>query len=274
MFFVNMNAAGEPGQLLSGRVLTVVPLAAIFYFVYVQMLTRAKESPFDESWRKRMELLHCTMGTITVAALLRFEVAPVWVVVAWAALVAILMAVNSITAQRVFLTHGLLMTLAVGARTVFYNFFERSYFVGHDNMTAVGIASGIVLASIPFAFRARERAAGKGMRLLARPEQTLFFIPVALVTAMLALELRSGYVTIAWGLLGVLVFLFSLWARERSFRLTGLTLLMLCVGKILVVDVWSFSQRDKWLTFIVLGSALILVSYLYNRYSDTIRRYL
>jgi hypothetical protein len=240
----------------------------------VQMYTRSKESPFDESWRKRMELLHCTMGTVTVAALLRFEVAPVWVVLAWAALVAVLMAVNSITAQRVFLAHGLLMTVAVAGRTIFYNFFERSYFVGNDNMAAVGIASAIMLAAMPFAFGARTRAAGQGARFLARPEQTLFFIPVALVAAMLALELRSGYVTIAWGILGVAVFLFALWAGERSFRITGLSLLMLCVGKILVIDVWSFSQRDKWLTFIVLGSALILVSYLYNRYSDTIRKFL
>ena len=33
-------------------------------------------------------------------------------------------------------------------------------------------------------------------------------------------------------------FLLALWLGERSFRLTGLGLLLLCVGKILVDDVW------------------------------------
>jgi hypothetical protein len=34
------------------------------------------------------------------------------------------------------------------------------------------------------------------------------------------------------------------------------------------------SPRDRYLTFIVLGSALVLVSFLYTRYRETIRRYL
>jgi uncharacterized membrane protein len=81
-------------------------------------------------------------------------------------------------------------------------------------------------------------------------------------------------ITVTWSLLGVLVFLFALWVRERSFRLAGLCLLLLGVGKIVVVDVWDLSPRDKYLTFICMGSALLLVSFLYTRYQEAIRRYL
>ena len=81
-------------------------------------------------------------------------------------------------------------------------------------------------------------------------------------------------VTVQRSALGVLVFLFALWVRQRSFRLAGLGLLLLGVAKIVVVDVWELSPRDRYLTFITLGSALLLVSFLYSRYREAIWRYL
>jgi hypothetical protein len=70
------------------------------------------------------------------------------------------------------------------------------------------------------------------------------------------------------------VFLFALVVGERSFRLTGLGLLLLCVGKILVLDVWLQDKSDRFVTFIILGISLLLVSFLYTRYSEAIKRYL
>ena len=62
----------------------------------------------------------------------------------------------------------------------------------------------------------------------------MFFIAVGLLTVLLATEMRHGMVTLSWGLEGVAVFVLALWLGERSFRLTGLGLLLLCVGKILL----------------------------------------
>ncbi|HET7840615.1 MAG TPA: DUF2339 domain-containing protein, partial [Terriglobia bacterium] len=106
------------------------------------------------------------------------------------------------------------------------------------------------------------------------PEQIFFFIPFALLTILLATELRSGLVTLAWGIEAVCVFLFALWVGERSFRLTAMALLLVCAAKIVVMDVWSLHPRDRYLTFIVLGIALTGVSFLYTRYRDTLRQYL
>ena len=107
-----------------------------------------------------------------------------------------------------------------------------------------------------------------------RPEQALFFLAVGLLSALLAIEMRHGMVTLAWGVEGVAIFLMALWLGERSFRLTGLGLLLLCVAKILLVDVWRLNPRDRYLTFIVLGGALLLVSYLYTRNREALRQYL
>ena len=70
----------------------------------------------------------------------------------------------------------------------------------------------------------------------------------------------------------------AIWAalavKQRSYRLTGLLLLLLCVGKIVVKDAWRLSPSDRYITFIVLGAALVLVSFLYSRYRGSLRQYL
>jgi len=102
----------------------------------------------------------------------------------------------------------------------------------------------------------------------------MFFVPIALLTLMLYLKMRSGMVTVAWGIEGVLVILLALAVGERSFRLSGLSLLLLCVGKIVLIDAWELQPRDRYLTFIIVGLALLGVSFLYSRYRETIRQFL
>ena len=57
-------------------------------------------------------------------------------------------------------------------------------------------------------------------------------------------------------------------------RLAGVALLLACVGKILVMDAWGLAPRDRYITFIILGAALLLVSFLYSKYRETIRQFL
>jgi uncharacterized membrane protein len=95
-----------------------------------------------------------------------------------------------------------------------------------------------------------------------------------MVTILLALEMRHGLITVSWGIEGVLVFLFALMVNERSFRLSGLALLLLCVGKVVIIDVWGLNLTDRYITFIIMGCALLLVSFLYTRHRDTIKQYL
>jgi uncharacterized membrane protein len=109
---------------------------------------------------------------------------------------------------------------------------------------------------------------------LHRPEQWLFFAPVVLVTLMIAVKMNPGMVTLSWGLEGVLVILLGLSVSERSYRITGLLMLLLCVCKIVLRDAWRLTERDRYITFIALGAALMLVSTLYNRYRESVRRLL
>jgi uncharacterized membrane protein len=78
----------------------------------------------------------------------------------------------------------------------------------------------------------------------------------------------------AWVALGVLTFLFALAVRERSYRLSGLTLLLLGVAKVLLWDVWHVPANERYLTLIIMGAALLLVSFLYSRYRETLLKLL
>jgi hypothetical protein len=107
------------------------------------------------------------------------------------------------------------------------------------------------------------------------PAQVLFFIAFILLTGLLFVELHThGMATLAWGVEAVAVFLFALAVKERTFRLSALSLLLICVVKIVTVDVWGLTLRDKFLTFIALGAAILSVSFLYTRYKEVLREYL
>jgi uncharacterized membrane protein len=286
MFFVNLNAAGLPGQI-SPRLYTTLPLAAGFFYVY----WRLKGSPeLLDQWEKKLAVpsVASYFGTIALVALVRFEMDADFVVAIWAAMVFVLLTTASRYDNRMFLHQGLLLSFALLFRCLFHNFYERSYFpptFWHGRMFSVGATVVLLFIALPFAFRLKikspdgaEKSGRWPFRVLRslgyRPDQVCFFIPFILLTVLLAVEMRSGLVTLAWGVEAVAVFLFALWIRQRSYRVSGLALLLVCVGKIVLLDVWALQPRDRYMTFIVLGAALLGVSILYTRYRDSLRQYL
>jgi len=319
LFFVNLNASGIPGQL-SPRVYTVLPVVLAFYYVYSRLEGNGE---FESDRRVKAQDFSSYCGTIALAALMRFELGPDWVIVAWSALALALASIAYKSKRPVFLHQSYLTAFAVLFRALFHNFYERSYFVAdfwHSRWWSVGTTVAVLFLVLPVAFKLRGARGHSGqggnppewtpasagvtsgvpdhspgranppesghsrvsgnplMRTFAaldrHPEQLFFFTPIFLLTVLLALEMRSGMVTVSWGVEAVAVFVFALWVGQRSFRLTGLGLLLLCVGKIVVVDIWGLTPRDRYLTFIVLGALLLFVSYLYTRYREALRQYL
>ena len=294
IFFVNLNADAAAGQL-SPRLYTVVPLALIFYYAYQRLYSEKlfvaagspKTDAIVEFESRYATPILCWFGAISIASLMRFEVSVDWVVAAWGGGAVVLLLLALALQRRVFLHQALAAAVAVLFRGIFHNFYQHSYFAGHwgRGSMAILVAAGLLFASLPVAFRVRDNFSrqpsddsdwlARALAALGRhPHQPLFFVPLALVTVLLALELRSGMITVGWGVEGVVVFLLALWIGERSFRLAGLGLLLLCVGKILVIDVWRMQGTDRYLTLIVMGGALLLVSFLYTRYREELRQYL
>jgi hypothetical protein len=278
--FVNLNATSIRG--LAPRIYTIVPLLVLFFYFYVRLETQPDLSAIEN--RLKPARLFAWAGTLTAVLLLRFEVPLDWVATAWAAIVFAAIAIAWKTHKRLFLHQALFVSVGVLARGVLHNLYERSYFTSPSHLRSilmVGSTAAILFASLFFAFKLKREPGGKSHWLAqildfidARPEQLLFFFPLALVTAFLAVELRSGMVTMAWGLEAVAVFVAALWIRERSYRLSALGLLFLCIGKIVAIDIWRLGIRDRAFTFIVLGTLILGVSILYSKNREKVRAFL
>lgn len=283
IFFANLTA-GAAGQFFSERMCTVLPLILIFFFVYAQL--SEKDHGGMREKRFRSDVFAAYLGTATLVALFYFQFDPEWVVVAYAATVFALFALAWSLHREVFLHQGILLTALSFARGSAHNLFGASHFRDRDwsgryVILSTGIA--ILLATLYFAFQLREsyrarRATNSSSNifspLVARPEQLQFFAPIILLTVMLAMKTEAGWITVSWGIEGVMIILFALAVQERSFRLTGLTLLLLCVAKVVTMDAWRLDQTSRYITFIIVGVALIAVSSLYIRFRESIRQYL
>jgi predicted membrane protein DUF2339 len=283
IFFSNLTAS-EPGEFWGPRMYTILPLVLIFFFVYAQLPQKEEDTGRDR--RLHFDALLAYLGTATIVALFYFQFPIEWVVTSWAAVVFALLGASLLLDRPLFLHQGLLLTIGVLARGMAHNLFGAGYFGEGDwqgRYFVLSSAAAILLASLFFAFRLRGRYSlpqnlnpwTRPLAVIAgRPEQVVFFVPIILLTCMLALKMRAGMVTVSWGIEGVLIVLLALAVQERSFRLTGLSMLLLCVAKVMALDVWGLQARDRYITFIIVGAALVFVSFLYTRYRDAIRQFL
>ena len=276
IFFANLNVAST--QMFGPRLYTVVPLIAAYLWIYY----RCTASPVESRLDQHAASIAAWAATVAAAALMYFEVRAAWVTIAWAALALLLIIVGCLLRRSLFVAQSLVLLLAAAIRAILFNLFSTPSLAPtttSSRVFCIGITCALMLAALPFGFRIRtqqaQSRADSWLRfLLFRPEQPLFFLPLALLATLLAVQLRAGMITISWSVLGVLVFLFALTVKERSYRLAGLSLLMLGVAKILCVDVWEATPTDRYITLIVMGAALLLVSFLYSRYRETLLKFL
>jgi hypothetical protein len=278
------NLGASPGQLL----IFTLPIAFIFYYVYLRLVrlsdahTDSKISLFERELYVGTALAY--LGSATVLLFAQSYYHHGWILVAWASLALILLGLAWGTPFEIFLQHSLIVALLVFFRSLYFEFIAPLHPGGRAFY--VVCVTAILFAGLVFAFPLRDRHLARRQEgrksglpfefqaFVSRPEQIYFFLPLTLTTLLIVNEVSFGRVTIAWGIEAVVAFLFSLIVRERSFRLAGLGLLLLCVAKIGFYDAWLLHGSDRYITLIILGVALLLVSYLYTRYSETIRRLL
>jgi uncharacterized membrane protein len=283
------STATSAFSLIYSLLLEVMIVAAAGYWLAER--TRNSEHCNRTEWIAC--LVATGLSTISIAAWFAYRFpsdwVPVpggeaWVTAIWAAMATVLLGLAWMVRRPALLVHALALVVAVLARGFFIDLpAEAPAEFWQGALFHLGVVALILLAALPFAYKLRGKVFQAGSMLtlpedlgliLRCPEQWFFFAAFALEVVALAVKLSSGHITIAWSLLSLGVFLFALAVGERSFRLAGLGLLLVSVVKILLMDVWALSPSDRYTTLIVLGLALLAVSFLYTRFSAVIRRYL
>jgi hypothetical protein len=266
-------ATGGVGKHDSARMYVVLGLMALYAWVY----GRLSAAPLESRFERGVATVAAWAGLVAAAALTYLELRGEWVGIGWAALALLCLTLAWALKRTVFVVQALGILLLAGMRVGLVNLpgaTSTGAAFAHTRVFCVAVACALMLLALPQAFGVRRQHAAEEPRLLFRPEQSFFFMPLLLVTLLLAVELRAGVITIGWGGLGVAVFLFALVVKERSYRLAGLGLLLLAVAKILCVDVWHANPTDRYITLIVIGASLLLVSFLYSRYKETLLKLL
>jgi hypothetical protein len=277
IFVADLNSTSQLGAL-PVPVITVTVLAAIYHYCAFTA---------DGSPRMRSALLW--MGTISIAALLRFEMSPEWAAVGWAAMAVVLYFASGALREETFRAQCYAMTLLAGVRCGFDNFYRVSPWrftnVRTVTVTACALLLYVLFAAAKLAKRepdpkdGSEKPQDRGLRyawraIEAYPQHLFFFVSTILLTVLISLEVRRGFLTAAWGIEGLIVFLAVLKMDERAYRWFSLSLFMLCVARIVTVDVWNLDALGRIVSFLGLGVALLGVSFLYARHRELLRRVL
>lgn len=288
LLVANLNAEGQFGWA-STRLVTVLPLAAMFYYLFSAMRKDAGGKMAQEETVSGMTTdTYATYGLIALLGVLYFEVSSIWVAVAWAVVSVTVMTVGKIGNIPLFRSQAVILTWVVLARCVFENLYSDDSWRGWNARIVV---LGIVAALLLFGFfiarfyrydtRTKEQEAQlKGIRWALRgcdinAHHFFFFAAAGLITALIWCEASAdGYLTAAWALEAFAVFLFAVLLGERPYRLFGMGLLLVCVAKVILMDVWLLQTLPRIIVFIVLGVILVLVSFFYTRYRESWRRLL
>ena len=272
--------------LVGSYLLQVIILLAAGYW----LLERTRERKHITSAEHIIGLLANSVGLLCLVVWIgiRFPLyisgGEFWIASLWAAVATALLALAWLIRRGIFLVQAIALALAAVLRGILFDLIGENHGdFWHSPLCHLSITALILLTALPFAFRLRGPGFWEGStlptieplaRALRSPEQWFFFATFAMMVIALAAKLTSGHITIAWSLLGLGTFLFALVVGERSFRLAGLGLLLVSVSKIVLIDIWKLSTPDRFMTLIILGAALMAVSFLYTRFSSTIRKYL
>jgi hypothetical protein len=291
IFFADLNTERSLG-IVSARLVTVGLLAAIYYYTGY---TAEERTP-------RMRTALMWFGTTALLAMLRFELITERVAVAWAVLTVMLYFAGRELRLPMLNHQAYAVTLLVGVRCAFDNFYQTGplWFTNARTVT-VTLAAAMMYVLLGVALQEKRRDFAKGAQqaaplqtestwrvvrwvqkgfqwMDANPQQLYFFVPTILLTVLLSLEMSQNYrsyLTASWGLEAFLIFVVALKLGERTFRWFSLGLLLLCVGRVVAVDIPGIENPlGRIVSLMGLGAALLLVSFLYARNKELFRKYL
>lgn len=266
---------------LSHRLVTVGPMIAAYYYLAAR-LREAWQEVTTMSLEPALQRLYLYLAAVLGAVLMRFELGRAEAVLGWTAMSLALLYAG----QR--RDNGDLRLQAYGlAILVFVRAWATNFYVGGTILGVPGrLLTGVVVTAGLFAaylMMPRERqpaASGAGLldRLIGwldeRARAGLSLLATLLLAAFLFYEVSGSLLTVAWGLQGTALLIAGFALRDRQLRLSGLVLLGVCIGKAFFYDFRQLDVVFRIISFLVLGSLLLAVSFVYTRYREQLRRWL
>jgi hypothetical protein len=205
-----------------------------------------------------------------VAGLLYLELRPPFVAVAWALLALLLLSAGSFRRLPDLRYQSYALATIAFTRALGLELFPGLTFSSTAQRILVGalVVACLFVAQLLVPRTQEKSAADFGARLF------LSLLATFLATALLYQEVSGSMLTVAWGLEGVFLLGAGFPLRDRTMRLSGLALFLICIGKLFAYDLRNLETLYRILSFFVLGVILLAVSWIYTRFRDRISQYL
>jgi uncharacterized membrane protein len=281
LFLANFTAPGEIFGL-SHRLITVAPVVAMFYYLRSR-IAEEQDGGMGFHFERHLPRVYSYAAALLLVILARFEFGRSLAVMAWGVMTLVFLILGISSRNRDFRIQSCL----IGVLTFWRSWSTNFYLVGSYYGIPERIATTVPVIAAFYAAKAlclfkhdffSEVETGKVPSLIAKVETNphiLFSILASLLlTLLLYFEVQGNLLTIAWAIEGFGLLAIGFLIPERTFRLSGLSLLMVCLVKVFLIDLQGVETIYRIFSFIVLGIMLVLVSFGYTKYRDVIKRYM
>jgi uncharacterized membrane protein len=263
---------------LSQRLISVPPVVALFYYLRLRTTEVTEKIAVKGAG---LSAVYSYAGALLLVALARYELGEVYVVVGWAVLGFILLALGVFRENRDFRLQSYFIGAIAFWRSWSTNFYLTGSSGGIPERIATTVPVIIGFYTSKFLCLAKRETFHKMdddslplMEIDSNPIPFFSLLGTALLTLLLYYEVRGNLLTISWTIEGFVLLVSGFIIRERTFRLSGLTLLLFCILKLFIIDLRDVETLYRIFSFIILGIILILVSFAYTKYKNFIKRYI
>ena len=262
-------------SIFSYRLLTVVPTLLVLYYCLVLLQDKKTHDVLEES-EKKMVYLYPYMIFVAMMTLFCHEASRSMVAPVWGAVAAIYSLRGVYSKQKHYLSISSLAALSACARAIFVNLYQGKYLAGADEGIIYPILT-IILLYTGNIFYMRSKDAdredeGKIKAFLHSSRVVYGLAATAVMTALFVIRQSGALLTVSLGIEGLALFLVGVAFKEKQWRIYGLLVLLCTMAKAFLVDLRQLSTIYYILSLIVLGLALLFVSYIYTKHKDKIKK--
>jgi hypothetical protein len=266
-------------SIFSYRILTSIPVFLILTYSSILMQDKNTRAILKSGERKMIYLYPYMIFTILMF-IVWFEapknlVAPIW------ACIAVGYSLRTIySKESYYLSISSIAAILAGARAFFANLLQGQYLVGAEGnilypiITAVALYIGNTCYIVAKPSMKEIEGSGDTMvRMFLHSSRLVYsLMATALITTVLIMKLHGAVLTVSLGVEGLVLLVLGFWLKERNWRILGLFILLLTLGKTFLIDLRKLSTIYYILSLISLGIVLLLVSFIYTKYRDTIKK--
>ncbi len=269
VFIANFAADGLT-MGISHRVLTVVPMIALMIHLYIKTDEEIDWESSPTGASRAFSPVYSYFATMLAAFLIRFEAGPGLTPPLWAlAAIVLVLAGRKFNSQHIS-RQGTIIALGAAGYGLSTDLGKNAAMVLFDSPWIVGPWIAISLFACRSITLNKQVEANESLifALDSCRKEIFSLTACSVLVYLLYLEISGSFLTLSWAALGIAFLLSGFFIRDRLLRLTGLGLALLCILKLFIYDARVLEAPLRILAFICLGGALILISFVYNKFKD------